>query len=108
MHKNEDSLKKEEEDDLKNEDNHINEDDLRNKDELINEDDPQNGNVSDCCVIVYYKKKMLMTPDLESQHKCYQLSKLGIEFDVMEKMCSAFHMRTCTEKTTFEAKTTKL
>ena len=64
--------------------------------------------------IAYYLKKMLMTPCLDCHSttdltpECYQLSKLEIEFDVMEKMCSAFHMRTCTEKTTFEAKTTKL
>ena len=46
----------------------MNEDDLRNKDELINEDDPQNGNVSHCWVIVYYQKKLLMTPHLDSHN----------------------------------------
>ena len=57
---------------------------------------------------------MLMSPHLDSHSttdphlKCYQLSKLKIEFKVAERMYEALHMCTCAEKTTFEAKTTKL
>ena len=54
----------------------MNEDDLRNKDELINEDDPQNGNVSHCWAIVYYQKKLLMTPHLD-RHNTNAISCLN-------------------------------
>ena len=64
------------EDDLKNEDHLMNEDDLKNKYELKNEDDPQNGNVSQYWVIVYYQKKMLMTPHLD-RHNTNAISCLN-------------------------------
>ena len=41
-------------------------------------------------------------------HLYSQLSKLEIEFEVMEKMYKVVHMCTCVKKTTFEAKATKL
>ena len=59
---------------------------------------------------------MLMNPHLDfdihnttdPHRKCYQLSKLEIEFEVMEKMYKALYMCMCAKKTNFEAKTTKL
>ena len=54
---------------------------------------------------------MLMSPHLDSHSihlKCYQLSKLKIEFKVIERMYEVLHMCMCAEKATFEAKTTKL
>ena len=60
----------------------------------------------------YYLKKLLMTPNLDNHSKTnskpeiYQLLKLEVEYDVMEEMCVTLGMRTCFEKSTFQAKTT--
>ena len=60
--------------------------------------------------VVYYLKKMFMTPHLGSQSttdqngKSYQLSKPEIEFNMMEKMYAALRLCTYAEKTTFLCK----
>ena len=51
--------------------------------------------------IVWQLFTLTATAQLTPNRKSYQLSKQEIEFDVMEEMYAAWHMRQWAEKTTF-------
>ena len=75
-------------------------------DVLKYEDDQKMETCDIVGLIIYYLKKLMTltltgTALLSPIQKCYQLSKLKIEFDVMKEMYAALGTHTCSEKTTF-------